>query len=129
MVKQNRCGRGTNGLGGKNEFLLLQAQDLAAHNTGHIHPVHAAQGNNDALDAGTQHLHDQDNIQRQGNGGDNIHNTHHDHIHGAAQVTGNTAVQNADDEVDERSHQGNQHGNAGAVHQAGQHIAAQGVSA
>lgn len=50
VVKQNRCGRGTNGLGGKNEFLLLQAQDLAAHNTGHIHPVHAAQGNNDALD-------------------------------------------------------------------------------
>ena len=91
MVKQNRCGRGTNGFGGKNEFLLLQAQDLAAHNTGHIHPVHAAQGNNDALDTGTQHLHDQDNIQRQGNGGDNIHNTHHDHIHGATQVTGNTA--------------------------------------
>ncbi len=33
VVKQNRCGRGTNGLGGKNEFLLLQAQDLAAHNS------------------------------------------------------------------------------------------------
>ena len=129
MLEQDGLGGGADGLGGKNEFLLLEAQHLAADNAGHVHPVNAAQSHDDALDTVAHDLHDEDDVQRQGDGGDNVHDTHHDGIHHAAHITGHAAVQDADDHVDQGGHKGHHQGDAGAVHQAGEDITAQGVGA
>ena len=56
-----------------------------------------------------EHHHQKDNDDEVRNTVDDLHDTHHDGINRAADVTGNTAVDQADDEVDEhgceRDHQ------------------------
>src|SRR5699024_8073977 len=98
-------------------FRFLQGQDLAAHDTGHADPVQQRKHDEDADQVGAQGLQpaeaghrsqtlqrrfqgeaQQNNQQNIGDGVDDIGDTHHDHIHPAAEEGGDGAIDGADNQ-------------------------------
>src|SRR5699024_4667896 len=91
----------------KHIVILLDGQDLSAHQTGHAHPVqqgehheHGKHVRSDLLQKRNgfhvQHLVEhhgkQDHHQRIRKGIDDIHDTHHDQVNLAAEVSGDTSI-------------------------------------
>ena len=121
---QDRAGGRADGPGGQHELLLLQAEDLAPDHLGHAHPVHAAQSDDDALELLAEDLHDQDDVQGEGDGADDLHDAHHHRVHRAPQIARDPAVHDPDGQVHQHGHEGHQQGHPGAVHQPGEDVAA-----
>ena len=129
MLGQNGLGGGADGPGCQHELLLLEPQHLTAHHPGHIHPVDRAQGDDDAVEPGAQDHHDENDIEGEGDGADDVHNAHHHRVGRPAQIAGEAAVEDPDDQIHQHGHEGHGQRNPGAVHQPGQDVPPQGVGA
>ena len=117
------------GLGGGHELLLTQGQDLTADQAGNAGPAQEAQNQHQVqhsylrIDAHTVHGRAQDNDQRCGGYAvENIHDTHDQVIHPAAEIAGHAAQDHAQRGGDEHDDKADAQGHAATVHQAGQHI-------
>ena len=119
----------TTGLGGRHELLLTQGQDLATDQTGNTGPAQEAQDQHQVYHSQpaihTLSVHGGTQNDDDGHGGDaveDIHHTHDEVIHPAAEITGNAAEDDADDGLNDDDDEADHQGHTAAVHQAGQHI-------
>ena len=129
MTGNNAAGLGAHSLGGHQEFLLFQGHDLSSYQTGHAGPAGEGVGQDNSAQAALQHHHEEHDDHQIGDTADDFQDTHHDVIQLSAEITGDTAVDNAQKTVNERHRCGNRQGDPGAVPDADKNIAAQNVSA
>lgn len=87
---------------------------------GHADPRRNTDARQHGVHVGAQDHHDQNDIHGGGDGVQDILEAHHDQVDTAADVTGNTAVDNADDQVDEGGAEADGKADAGAVADAGE---------
>ena len=145
VLAKDAAGLGADGAGRQNVLVLLDGQNLTAHQTGHAHPVQQAEH-----DEQREHVGAQFREHRAGDGGaqrfsqdhrqqydhqqvrqriDDVADTHHHKVHLAAGVTGDGAVEHADDHDQDAGEQTNGQGHAGAVDDAGKVVTAHLVGA
>ena len=117
------------GLSSGHKLLLTQGQDLAADQTGDAGPSQEAQDQHQVqhtdlrVHAHAVHGRAQDDDQRRGRDAvENIHDTHDEIIHPAAEVAGDTAQDHAQRGGNDDHDEADAQGYAAAVHQTGQHI-------
>ena len=124
---------------GEDVFILLDGEDLAADEARHAHPVEKAEHDEETHHAGAelvqkaaggkaqtlvQHDLQEDDDQHVGQGVDDIHNAHHNEIDLAAEIARDAAVEKADDEHDDAGEKAHGEGNARAVDDADEIVAA-----
>ncbi len=114
MAEDDAPAAGADGAGGFNKLFVLQRDNLAADDAGHGEPVNCAddkEENGDAIDAdgfepgfhgffaenGDEKNYDEDKR----DGIEDIDEAHHDVVDVAAEIAGDGAVGDADDERDE----------------------------
>ena len=127
MTAEDMPRRRPAGAGGHDVFLLLQAEDLAADDAGHVEPVGNAQGQVDVEQARLEDDHEQNDVEQHGNGIEDVDDMHHDLVRPAADEAGNAAVDDADEDVDQAGDEADGQGNAGAVEDADEEVTAQGI--
>ena len=123
----------------QNVLVLLDGEDLAADQAGHADPVEKAEHDKQRDHVGAQpgqdrsvlelqhlveHHRQKDDDQHIRQGVDDIHDPHHDQVHSAAQISGDTAVEHADDQNDDTGKQAHRQGDPGAVDHADEVVAA-----
>ena len=124
------------GLGGNDKLLLTLSQHLCADHTGKTGPAEQAQNNHDDEDSGIlvyrhgpydvgQHHGKWQEGQRR----EYLCHAHEQHIHPAAEVSGETAHDNGDDGGNHYSHRADGHGHFAAVDNTGEDITAAAVGA
>ena len=104
------------------EFPFFQCNDFTANNARHIYPAIYTDTYHDTIYIRAKNQHNQNNIDHGRNGVDHIYDSHHDHIHFTADVSCDSAINNADYHIHCRCHKSNHQTDTCSVQYSGEFI-------
>ena len=111
------------------KFLALEAEGLAADDTGDVQPRHHADGDENQDQVAAEESNQQDHEKHKREGTENFQPAHHQGIDLAAQIAGYRAIHGADHHRHQRAGQADHQRNAPADGHTHQKVAAEGVGA
>ena len=115
--------------GDLDKFLVLDRQGLAARDPRHVQPRDQADAEKQHEDRAAEDHQHQDQHEHEGNGHQDIDGAHHDSVQTPAVIARDRPIERADDHSDQRAHDPHHQRDAGALHCAGEEIAAVAVGA
>ena len=129
VSEEDAGGGGADGTGGCDVVVLLELENLAAANTGHVDPSGKGHGDEDGDDARSADDGKENDDEQVGDGVENIADAHHEFFGASSDVGCDGAPKNADEHVDGGSCNADKEGNAGAPPNASEEISAEFISA
>src|SRR5579859_6936185 len=111
------------------EFLVLQAQGLAAHDHGDGQPQERADRDQNRFDAAAQHHGQHDDEEQERQAVEHVDDAHHDRVDGTAEEAGDGTVADADDDRDDGREHADQQRRPAALEHAREQVAAEIVGA